>query len=84
MNVYVTGGSVEIVGLWGAEVLTGQMSGQTFSAVKAVSATATFPDSHLIVSGEISGSVCSARIDGYSKDAENPGTYGGRIDATKR
>jgi len=84
VNVYITGGSVEIVGLWASEVLTGQVSGQTFSCVKSVSETTEFPESYLIVSGEINGSVCTARIDGYSKDSENPGTYGGRIDATKR
>jgi len=84
VNVYITGGSVEIVGLWESEVLTGQVSGQTFSCVKSVSETTQFPESHLIVSGEINGSVCTARIDGYSKDSENPGTYGGRIDTTKR
>jgi len=84
VNVYISDGSVEIVGLWEADVLTGQVSGQTFSAVKDVSATAKFPESHLIVSGEINGSICSARIDGYSKDPENPGDFGGRLDTTKR
>jgi len=84
VNVYITDGSVEVVGLWESEVLTGPVNGQTFSAVKDVSATAKFPESHLIVSGEINGSICTARIDGFSKDLENPGTFGGRIDATKR
>jgi len=84
VNVYITGGQVEVVGLWESEVLTGQVSGQTFSCVKSVSATSKFPETHLIVSGDINGTVCSARIDGYSKDIGNPGTFGGRIDTTKR
>jgi len=84
VNVYVTGGSVEIVGLWEADVLTGQMTGRTFSVVKDVAATTKFPEAHLIVSGEINGSICTARIDGYSKDPENPGDFGGRLDTTKR
>lgn len=84
VNIYITGGQVEIVGLWESEVLTGQVSGQTFSCVKSVSATTEFPEAHLIVSGDINGTVCSARIDGYSKEPENPGTFGGRIDTTKR
>ncbi len=84
VNVYITGGNVEIVGLWASEVLTGQVSGQTFSCVKSVPATPEFPESHLIVSGDINGSICTARIDGYSKDTEESGNFGGRIDTTKR
>ena len=84
VNVYVRDGAYDIVGLWGAEVLSGDLNGQTFSAVKDVAATPLFPAAHLIVSGEINGSACTARIDGYSADAAVPGNFGGRIDATQR
>ena len=84
VNVYVKQGQVEIVGLWGAEVLTGSLNGNVFSVVKGVSATAKFPDSYLIVSGEINGEICTARVDGYSTDALNPGNYSGRLETTKR
>ncbi len=84
VNVYVRNGSVEIVGLWGAEVLTASLNGQVFSAAKDVLATTQFPASRLIVSGEINGSSCTARVDGYSTDALEPGNLSGRLDTTKR
>jgi hypothetical protein len=84
VNVYVRSGAVEIVGLWGSEVLTGTLNGNLFSVVKTVSATPKFPSAHLIVSGEIVGDACTARVDGYSTDPLNPGDLGGRLDTTKR
>jgi hypothetical protein len=84
VNVYINEGNVEIVGLWGAEVLTTTLNGRIFSAVKEVAATVKFPAAHLIVSGEIVGETCTARVDGYSTDALNPGNFGGRLDTTKR
>ena len=84
VNVYVRNGSVEIVGLWGAEVLSASLNGQVFSAAKDVAATVKFPASRLIVSGEINGSSCTARVDGYSTDSLEPGNLSGRLDTTKR
>ena len=85
VNVYVrSGGAVEIVGLWGAEVLAGTLNGRIFSAVKEVASTSQFPASHLIVSGEIVGEACTARVDGYSTDPLEPGNYSGTLTTTKR
>ena len=84
VNVYVRNGGVEIVGLWGAEVLTAELNGLVFSAVKDVAATVRFPAAHLIVSGEITGATCAARVDGYSADPLQPGNFGGRLETTKR
>ena len=84
VNVYIRNGIVEIVGLWGSEVLTAPLNGQVFSAVKDVAATTKFPSSRLIVSGEINGSSCTARVDGYSSDSLQPGNLSGRLDTTKR
>ncbi len=84
VNAYVENGSVEIVGLWGAEVLSGSLNGNLFSIVKEVAATVKFPAAHLIVTGEIAGEACTARVDGYSTDAANPGNLGGRLDMTRR
>lgn len=84
VNVYVRNGGVEIVGLWGAEVLTAELNGLLFSAVKDVAATIRFPAARLIVSGEITGATCAARVDGYSADPLQPGNFGGRLETTKR
>jgi hypothetical protein len=84
VNIYVRDGGVEIVGLWGAEVLTATLNGQVFSAVKPVPATALFPAAQLIVSGEIQGATATARVDGYSTDALNPGNFSGQLETTKR
>ena len=84
VNVYVTNGSARIVGLWEATVLTAPLNGNLFSAVENVGATAKFPEAHLIASGEISGSACTVRIDGYSTDAERPGDFNGQLNTTKR
>ena len=84
VNVYVTNGTARIVGLWEATVLTAPLNGNLFSAVENVGATATFPEAHLIASGEISGNACTVRIDGYSTDAERPGDFSGQLDTTKR
>ena len=84
VNIYVRNGGVEIVGLWGAEVLTTELNGLVFSAVKDVAATVRFPAAHLIVSGEITGATCAARVDGYSSDPLQPGNFGGRLETTKR
>ena len=84
VNVYVKDGQFEIVGLWGSEVLTGSLNGSVFSVAKSVPATALFPASYLIVSGDISGEACTARVDGYSTDPLIPGNYSGRLETTKR
>ena len=84
VNIYVRNGGVEIVGLWGAEVLTATLNGQVFSAVKPVPATVLFPAAQLIVSGEIHGETATARVDGYSTDALNPGNFSGQLETTKR
>ena len=84
VNVYVTNGSARIVGLWEATVLTGTLNGNLFTAVENVGATAKFPEAHLIASGEISGSACTVRLDGYSTDAVRPGDFNGQLNTTKR
>ena len=84
VNVYVTNGTARIVGLWGAETLSGTVNGSLFSIVANVGATAEFPAAHLIAAGEISGAACTVRIDGYSTDATRPGDFNGRADMTKR
>ncbi len=84
VNVYVDGTQVEIVGLWGAEVLTATLGGQVFSAVKDVPASPKFPAARLIVSGELTADACTARVDGYSTDLVDPGNFSGQITATKR
>jgi nitroreductase len=74
VNIYVTRRhGVEIVGLWGGEVLTAPLNGRVFSAVE-VGATGPFPAAYLIVSGEIGGDICTARVDGYSTDPLVPAT----------
>jgi hypothetical protein len=84
VNVYVTNGTARIVGLWGAETLSGPVNGSLFSAVADVGATAEFPSAHLIAAGEISGSACTVRIDGYSTDPLRPGNFSGQANTTKR
>ena len=84
VNVYVDGGNVEIVGLWSSEVLNATLNGSVFSATKSVSATTNFPAAYLIVAGEISGDSCTANVNGYSTESENPGNFTGRFDTTKR
>ena len=84
VNVYVTNGTAQVVGLWGAEVFNGAMNGSLFSSVKDMPATVQFPAAHLIASGEISGNTCTVRIDGYSTDATRPGNFSGRLDTTRR
>ena len=84
VNVYVTNGAARIVGLWESTVLTGTLNGNLFTAVENVGATAKFPEAHLIASGEISGSACTVRLDGYSTDAERPGDFNGQLNTTKR
>lgn len=84
VNVYVTNGTARLVGLWGAETLSGAVNGSLFSVVANVDATAGFPAAHLIAAGEISGSACTVRIDGYSTDATRPGDFNGQADMTKR
>ena len=84
VNVYVKNGAVEVVGLWGSEIFAASLGGTVFSAAKNVSSTAKFPQSYIILSGEIRGENCTVDINGYSRDAANPGNYSGRIEATKR
>lgn len=84
VNIYVANGGVEIVGLWGAEVLTATLNGTVFSAVKSVPATTKFPASYLILSGDIRGDACTVRVDGYATDPLNPGNFSGQLETTKR
>ena len=84
VNVYVDGNAVEIVGLWGSEILRTTLSGQVFSVSAPVPAAGPFPAAYLIVSGEFSGSACTARVDGYSTDPLNPGNLRGQISTTRR
>lgn len=83
-NIYVKDGAVQVVGLWGGEVLTGTLSGSSFTAVGDVSARLDFPAAHLIVSGDVGGSSCSARVDGYSSDTTRPGNFTGNLSTTRR
>lgn len=84
VNVYVNLNSVEIVGLWGSQVLRTTLNGQVFSISTPVPATGGFPSAHLIVSGEFNGNACTARVDGYSTDPLNPGNLNGRLTTTRR
>ena len=84
VNVYVTDGRVEIVGLWGSEILRTALSGQVFTASVAVPAQGAFPAAQLVVAGEFSGDACTAQVDGYSTDPLNPGSLRGRLDTTRR
>lgn len=82
-NVYVAGSSVRIVGPWDTEIAA-TLSGQVFSTQRDMPATTMFPSAHLIVTGEIVDGTCTARIDGYSTDPLDTGTFGGELTATKR
>lgn len=84
VNVYVRGGSVEIVGLWGAEVITTPLNGQTFSVTRSVSSTDDFPDCSLILAGEFNGNACTASVNGYSQDPLDPGNLSGSLNTTRR
>jgi hypothetical protein len=83
-NIYVRGGSVEIVGLWGAEVLTAPLSGRSFTATRTVSETAKFPRSSLTVAGEFINDSCTATVTGSSRDDMNPGGYTGVLTVRRR
>ena len=83
-NVYVRNGSVEVIGLWESEIFTSTLNGSVFSASQTVPATARFPESYLILSGEIRDTACTVTVNGYSRDAAEPGSYSGRLDATRR
>lgn len=84
VNVYVRDGTVEVIGLWGADIFSTVLNGSVFSISKTVPATAAFPESRLVLSGEIRDRTCTVSIDGYSQDMENPGSYTGTINTTKR
>lgn len=84
VNVYVDNGTVQVAGLWGGEVLSGSMSGNSFTAACEVGGRQDFPPAHLIVSGDVGSSSCSARVDGYSMDAERPGSFTGNVAAALR
>ncbi|MBR3582188.1 MAG: hypothetical protein IKO01_01935 [Kiritimatiellae bacterium] len=84
VNVYVDGTSVQVVGLWGGEVLYATLNGSAFTAVADLAARDGFPAAHLIVSGDAGSSSCSARVDGYSSDATRPGTFTGNLSTTRR
>ena len=84
VNFYVKGSSVEIVGLWGSEVLQGTLSGNMFSAAANVSARAPFPAAYLTVSGQFSGDSCHATVNGTSTDFSTPGIFSGSANATRR
>ena len=84
VNVYVKNGGVEVVGLWGSEIFAAGLGGNVFSVAKNVPSTSKFPQSYIILSGEIRGESCAVEVNGYSRDPANPGNYSGRIEATKR
>lgn len=84
VNIYVANGVAEIVGMWGAEVVSGSIQGQNFTATANLGATPRFPAARLIVTGEFSGSSCTARVDGYSTDPLVPGDFSGRLETTLR
>ena len=84
VNVYVRDGGVEIVGLWAAEIFTTVLNGNVFSVSRPVAATVRFPESQLILSGEIRGDTCTVNLNGYSRDPANPGDYNGLLTTTKR
>ena len=84
VNVYVREGTVEVVGLWGAEVFTTPLNGSVFSVAKPVPATALFPDAYLILAGDIRSGRCTVTVNGYSRDPANPGNYNGQLDTTMR
>lgn len=84
VNVYVDNGAVQVVGLWGGEVLGGSVIGSSFTAVGEVAGRLEFPPAHLIVSGDVGGSSCSARVDGYSTDPARPGNFTGSLATTRR
>lgn len=84
VNIYVKDGAVQVVGLWGGTVLDGTLNGSAFTAVGEVSARLAFPAAHLIVSGDVGGSSCSARVDGYSSDPARPGNFTGNLSTTRR
>ena len=85
LNVYVKGTTVEIVGLWGGEIITGSRSGSNFSAAKSVPATGNFPAAYLSVSGSFgSATSCSASVSGTSSDPARPGSFEGHFSGTKR
>ncbi len=84
VNIYVKDGAVQVVGLWGGTVLDGTLSGSSFTAVGEVAARLAFPAAHLIVSGDVGGSSCSARVDGYSSDPARPGNFTGHLSTTRR
>ena len=83
-NIYVKDGAVQVVGLWGGEVLNGTLNGSSFTAVGDVSARLDFPAAHLIVSGDVGSSSCSARVDGYSSDSTRSGNFTGNLSTTLR
>lgn len=84
VNVYVREGTVEVVGLWGAELFTSPLNGSVFSVAKTAEATALFPESYLILAGEIRSGRCTVTVNGYSRDPANPGNYNGQLDTTMR
>jgi hypothetical protein len=75
---------LEIVGLWGAEVLTATLNGQVVFRGEAGAGHGPVPGRAVIVSGEIQGATATARVDGYSTDALNPGNFNGQLETTKR
>ena len=84
VNVYVREGTVEVVGLWGADIFTTTLNGSLFSVTKTVPATALFPEAYLILAGEIRSGRCTVTVNGYSRDPANPGNYNGQLDTTMR
>ena len=77
-------GGVVVGGVWGAAVFRAPLNGRVFSAAKTVGETEKFPPAYLIVSGEIRENACTATVNGYSRDAERPGNFGGQINTSRR
>lgn len=84
VNVYVRSGVVEVVGLWAAEIWSTPLNGHVFSVAKTVPARGDFPESYVILTGEIRGERCTVMVSGYSRDPDAPGNYQGQLDTTMR
>lgn len=84
VNLYVENGRIQVVGLWGSEVLETTLNGRSFTAVGTLAARGSFPAAHLIVSGDVGQDSCTARVDGYSTASEQPGSFSGQLSTTRR
>ena len=82
LSIYVTGSSVEIVGLWNTSI-TGSLSGTMFNAAKNLPAHGTYPAAYVTVSGQINGDYATGSVNGTSTDTARPGDFAGSFTATR-